>query len=144
VVDCSDLILRPDSGVFASLRDPAEFAKVYVNPESRTVTWPNDLDLDPDVLYAKAHSIPIPVAESAVGYLERDYGLPPGMPFPEVTAVAVLPPYGLHLTFEDGTSGVVDGSRWLWGEHVGWPGDLDICPDTLYALAHGIPLPGID
>jgi hypothetical protein len=24
------------------------------------VAWPNDLDLDPDVLYARAHSIPIP------------------------------------------------------------------------------------
>jgi hypothetical protein len=60
VVDCSHLILRPDPGVFAQLREPAEFAKVYVNPESRTVTWPNDLDLDPDVLYARAHSIPNP------------------------------------------------------------------------------------
>ena len=97
-----------------------------------------------------------------------DVELPPGMPFPEVTAVQVIPPYGLHLTFKDGTSGVVDGSRWLQGEHVGvferlrdptefakvrvlpeagtigWPGDLDVCPDTLYALAHGIALPGID
>lgn len=60
VVDCSDLILRHSAGVFASLRDPTEFAKVYVHRESRTVTWPRDLDLDPDVLYARAHSIPIP------------------------------------------------------------------------------------
>jgi hypothetical protein len=60
VVDCSHLILREDPGVFASLRDPAEFARVYVHSESRTVTWPNDIDLDPDVLYARTHSIPIP------------------------------------------------------------------------------------
>lgn len=60
VVDCSHLILGPAPGVFASLRDPAEFAKVYVDEESCTVTWPNGLDLDPDVLYARAHSIPIP------------------------------------------------------------------------------------
>ena len=60
VVDCSHLILGQDAGVFASLRDPVAFAKVYVHPESRTVTWPPDLDLDPDVLYARAHSIPIP------------------------------------------------------------------------------------
>ena len=97
-----------------------------------------------------------------------DYELPPGMPFPEVTAVDVIPPFGLQLTFEDGTSGVLDGSRWLRGEHVGvfepprdpaefakvrvlpeqgtigWPGDIDLCPDVLYALAHGITLPGIE
>ncbi len=60
VVDCSDLILREDAGVFAALREPAEFAKVYVHPEAHTVAWPHDLDLCPDVLYARAHSIPIP------------------------------------------------------------------------------------
>jgi hypothetical protein len=60
VVDCSHLILREDAGVFAALRDPNEFAKAYVHPEADTVAWPGDLDLDPDVLYARAHSIPIP------------------------------------------------------------------------------------
>jgi hypothetical protein len=60
IVDCSDLIFGRDAGVFAHLQDPAEFAKAYVHPQSRTITWPNDLDLDPDVLYARAHSIPIP------------------------------------------------------------------------------------
>jgi hypothetical protein len=48
VVDVSDIVGR---GVFAALSDPAEFAKVYVNPESRTVTWPGELDLCPDSLY---------------------------------------------------------------------------------------------
>lgn len=59
-VDCSDLVLRSDAGVFSRLRDPAEFAKAYVHPEADTVAWPHELDLDPDVLYARAHSIPIP------------------------------------------------------------------------------------
>jgi hypothetical protein len=59
VVDCSHLILAEDAGVFAALRDPREFAKAYVHPEADTVAWPGDLDLDPDVLYARAHSIPI-------------------------------------------------------------------------------------
>lgn len=36
--------------VFAPL-DPAYFAQVRVNPESRTVTWPNGVDLDPAVLH---------------------------------------------------------------------------------------------
>jgi len=97
-----------------------------------------------------------------------DVELPPGMPFPRVTAVEVVPPFGLHLSFEDGTSGDVDGSRWLRREPPGvfaplrdpaefakvhlrpkdgtiaWSDDLDLCPDVLYALAHGIALPGID
>lgn len=59
-VDCSPLVLAENPGVFAALRDPAEFAKVYVHPEAGTVAWPQNLDLDPDVLYARAHSIPIP------------------------------------------------------------------------------------
>ena len=60
IVDCSDLVVGEGAGVFAQLRDPGEFAKAYVHPEARTVAWPHDLDLDPDVLYARAHSIPIP------------------------------------------------------------------------------------
>jgi hypothetical protein len=56
----SDLVLGENPGVFANLRDPAEFAKVFVHPEAGTVAWPDGLDLDPDVLYARAHSLPIP------------------------------------------------------------------------------------
>ncbi len=55
----TDLVLAGQPGVFASLQDPAEFAKAYVHPETNTVAWPHDLDLDPDVLYARAHAIPI-------------------------------------------------------------------------------------
>ena len=61
IVDCSHLVLGEEAGVFAQLRDPAEFAKAYVHPEAQTVAWPDDLDLCPDVLYARAHSIPIPM-----------------------------------------------------------------------------------
>lgn len=41
------------AGIFAQLKDHAEFRKVYVNPELGTICWPNGADLDPDVLYAK-------------------------------------------------------------------------------------------
>jgi hypothetical protein len=37
--------------VFAPLDDPPYFAQVRVDPESRTVAWPNGLDLDPAVLH---------------------------------------------------------------------------------------------
>ena len=64
MVDCSDLVLGQHPGVFARLRDPAEFAKAYVRQEDGTVAWPDDLDLDPDVLYARAHAIPLPARKS--------------------------------------------------------------------------------
>jgi hypothetical protein len=40
-----------DATVFAPLDDPDFFAQVAVDPESRTVVWPNGLDLDPAVLH---------------------------------------------------------------------------------------------
>ena len=79
---------------------------------------------------------------------------------PRVKGVEVLPPYGLRLTFRDGSTGIVDGRRWLHGaddtvfaplrdpaffaqvyvDHesgtIAWPNDLDLDPDTLYELAH--------
>ena len=39
-------------GVFARLRDEAEFARVGVDPESGTIVWPTGADLCPDVLYS--------------------------------------------------------------------------------------------
>jgi len=46
----SDLI--EFSGIFAPLQQPDFFAQVQVHPELGTVYWPNDADLDPDVLYS--------------------------------------------------------------------------------------------
>jgi hypothetical protein len=40
-----------DGPVFEPLRDPAQFAGVYVDPETRTIAWPTGADIDPDVLY---------------------------------------------------------------------------------------------
>lgn len=56
-VDLSDLVGK---GVFAAWEDPDHFKKVFVNPESRTVTWPGDIDLDPDVLYHEVTGAPLP------------------------------------------------------------------------------------
>ena len=37
--------------IFEPIRDnPAEFAKVYVDPRAGTIVWPNGADIDPDVL----------------------------------------------------------------------------------------------
>jgi hypothetical protein len=46
-------------GVFEPLRDPAYFARVCVDPELGSVTWPNGADLDPDVLYARITGEPV-------------------------------------------------------------------------------------
>jgi hypothetical protein len=36
------------------LRDPAYFARVRIDPESRTVVWPNGYDPSPEVLHGDA------------------------------------------------------------------------------------------
>ena len=47
-------------GVFAPLRDPVEFARVRVDPELHTITWPSGADVDPDVLKAWAEGRELP------------------------------------------------------------------------------------
>jgi hypothetical protein len=37
--------------VFEPLREPAYFAQAYLDPDTRTVTWPNSADFAPDFLY---------------------------------------------------------------------------------------------
>ena len=37
--------------VFQPLCDPAYFAQAYLDPDSRTVTWPNGADVAPDFLF---------------------------------------------------------------------------------------------
>lgn len=37
--------------VFDSLRDPDEFARAGVDDVAGTISWPNGVDLDPDVLH---------------------------------------------------------------------------------------------
>jgi len=37
--------------LYGPLRDPALFRKAFVDPEVRTVVWPNGADFDPAVLH---------------------------------------------------------------------------------------------
>jgi hypothetical protein len=50
-------------GVFAPLEDVIFFSRVRVDPESGTLVWPNDVDLDPDVLYSEATGTPLPIPQ---------------------------------------------------------------------------------
>lgn len=68
VVDTHSLELTFDNGVrkrvnlrrelygpiFEPLRNPAYFAQAFVDPDSRTVSWPNGADFAPDFLYQLA------------------------------------------------------------------------------------------
>jgi hypothetical protein len=48
-VDITPLL---DSPAFSPLRDPALFEQVKIDDQTGTITWPGDVDLDPDVIYA--------------------------------------------------------------------------------------------
>ncbi len=48
-VDITPLLGTP---AFSPLRDPAVFEQVKVDEQTGTITWPGDVDLDPDVIYA--------------------------------------------------------------------------------------------
>ncbi len=39
------------SGVMSVIDDDSLFAQVCIDPTSRTVSWPNGIDLDPNVLH---------------------------------------------------------------------------------------------
>ncbi|MDR2710754.1 MAG: DUF2442 domain-containing protein [Burkholderiales bacterium] len=51
IVNIASLIQSPGAGVFSALADPALFAQARV--EYGAVTWPDDIDLAPDAMYAE-------------------------------------------------------------------------------------------
>lgn len=53
-VDLSDE-LRGE--VFDPLRDPTVFSQVRINPETRTIEWPNGADLAPEFLHEKGTEV---------------------------------------------------------------------------------------
>ncbi|MBN1393812.1 MAG: DUF2442 domain-containing protein [Pirellulales bacterium] len=57
-VDVAEMIRF--EGVFAPLAERDYFLRVRVNPEIGTVYWPNEADLDPDVLCSQVTGKEIP------------------------------------------------------------------------------------
>ena len=47
-------------GVFLPLAEDEYFARVRIHEETRTVCWPNDADLDSDVLYSLVTGTSLP------------------------------------------------------------------------------------
>jgi Protein of unknown function (DUF2442) len=41
-------------GVFEPLRDPEYFRKLRADPNAGTIIWPNEADIAPETLYARA------------------------------------------------------------------------------------------
>jgi len=54
--DLAAMIHSPGAGVFAALADPARFAEARI--EYGAVTWPGEIDLAPDAMYAEIKSAP--------------------------------------------------------------------------------------
>jgi hypothetical protein len=51
-IDLTEVLSR--GGVFRPIQENRDvFDQVRVNPESRTVEWPGEVDLDPEVLYGR-------------------------------------------------------------------------------------------
>ncbi len=62
-VDLSDL---KDAGPYwEPLRDAEFFAKAFVDPRSRTVAWPGDVDIAPETLYEDARNNPVNAPKTA-------------------------------------------------------------------------------
>jgi hypothetical protein len=49
-----DFAGREWRGVFEPLADPSYFARVAVDPDAGTITWPNGTDMAPEPLYEEA------------------------------------------------------------------------------------------
>ncbi|MCL4264855.1 MAG: DUF2442 domain-containing protein [Anaerolineae bacterium] len=58
IVNVADIV--EFTGVFAPLKNKTYFDQVYVNPDVGTICWPNEADIDPDVLYALITGEPLP------------------------------------------------------------------------------------
>lgn len=54
IVGEADFAGREWRGVMEPLGDPDYFARVFVDPEAGTISWPNGVDMAPEPLYAEA------------------------------------------------------------------------------------------
>jgi hypothetical protein len=61
-------------GRLGRLADQAFFGKVYLDTESGTIAWPNEIEFDPIVLYCEATGTPIKkLIPSAEEFVKPNY-----------------------------------------------------------------------
>lgn len=60
-----DFTEREWRGVFEPLRDPSYFARVEVDSEAGTISWPDGPDMAPEPLYAEASRHPVRASRAA-------------------------------------------------------------------------------
>ena len=60
-----DLSSLAGQGVFSAWLKDGFFEQAFISAEARTVSWPGELDLDPDVLYSQATGKPLPARSDA-------------------------------------------------------------------------------
>lgn len=63
------------TGVFEPMKDPEYFTRAFVDSETKTVVWPNGIDLDPCVLYEP--SLRAAETMSATGKPDQKVGAQP-------------------------------------------------------------------
>jgi len=54
-------LTRFEGYYFSPLKDPDYFNQVSINDELGTLHWPNDAEIDPYILYAKATGEPLKI-----------------------------------------------------------------------------------
>ena len=64
IVDVAKLVKF--TGGFAPIKERDFFVQVQVNPVLGTICWPNEADLDQDVLYAIATGQPLPIFDQTI------------------------------------------------------------------------------
>ena len=60
-----DFSARELRGVFEPLNDPTYVARVEVDPEAGTISWPDGLDMAPEPLYDEARRNMVEAASAA-------------------------------------------------------------------------------
>jgi hypothetical protein len=71
--------LAKSGRVFEPLCNPEFFAKAYIDPRTRTVTWPGEIDLDPEGLHDEASKNRVPARRAKPSAVRTQHGVLRGL-----------------------------------------------------------------
>ena len=153
-VDLADLAGK---GACIAWKDREFFEQVRIDGYGDLV-WSDDVVIEPEPLYAALLGISV---EELDARWEAAHPARPLLPHP--TRVEPREGFRIWLEFSDGASGEVDlshlagkGVFQAWDDRkffeqvslddyptVTWPGEIDLCPETLYVSVTGIQTPEV-